>query len=138
MTGIAERVVATRGVQAAQFGSFTNSICPCFCKSVCVVPHALYQAPFDALFAVVASSLCLLWVKGNSLGHFLSPVNNCPKIAVKLDVRAPERLVEKSPRQNSAATDMRRRKSIVLVCSSVGTEDIPYLLGSSLLRMILE
>lgn len=138
LTGAAERVVASRDVQKAQFGPFAHSICSYFCKSVGVVPSAIRQAPFGPFSPVATSSLCPWQVKGNSLGQFLSPVHKCPKIAVKLDVRTPGRLVEeKSPRLSFAAADIRRRKSIVLLCSSVGAEEIPYLLGSSLPRTIL-
>ena len=136
LTEAANRAVAIRDGQEAQFGPFTNSIFSYFCKSVSVVPSALHQAPFGPFFAVVTAFPCSLWVKGNSLGHFVSPVHKCPKIAVNLAVTTPGRLVEeKSPRLNSAETDMRRRKSVAL--SSVGPEEIPYLLGSNLLRMTL-
>lgn len=73
----------TRDVQEARFGPFTNRICSYFCKSVGVVPRAVHQARLGPFFGVVTSSLCPWRVKGNSLGHFLSPVHKYLKIAVK-------------------------------------------------------
>lgn len=138
LIGAVEIVVATRDVWEALFGPFTNSICSYICKSTGIVPGATHQAPFGPLFAVITSSPCPWWVKGNPLGHFLSPGHKSSKTAVKLDVRTPGRPVEeKSPRLNSAEADMRKWKSMHLPCNSLGVEEIPYLLGSSLLRVIL-